>query len=212
MEAIKQFAVTAVVSMSALFALNPVSAGHVVSGPGVECTDFSGYATGVQYSPGQSFNTNAGTVEVRPARTLDSTPIFNGAQFAEISQAQIAGAVPPEVHGYFVNLRVLPATPLSSVSMHFAQNTGKDNKYLYSTLAINGEVIQLANGVGSAKGVVLGGPQGQVLVTTTITHPTPPNVAQWISGTVTLTALTGTIDAFMIGGVQFKMDDLCFIQ
>lgn len=213
MKAITKITACTAMGVLALLAINPAYAGHVVPGPGVYCTDFSEFATGVQYPNGSVINTSAGPVEVRPARTLDSTPIFNGNQYAEITQSQIAGVVPPEVHGYFVNLRFLPRAPLSSVSMHFAQNTGKDNNYLYSTLAINGEIVQLANGVGSADGLVLGNnTQGQVQVSTTITNPTPPNSAQWVNGTVTLTALTGAIDTFMIGGVQYTLDDLCFAQ
>ena len=216
MKNIKHTLAATTLSVLSLAVFSPAQAGHEISGPGVYCVDFSSLATGIQYLNGGRFSTPVGDVEIRPARALDGTPIFlpPGGQFAEIINENIAfGVAPPEVHGYFVNLRFLPTVPVSSVSMHFAQNTGPDNQHLYSSLGINGKVVQLANGIGSADGLVLGNDvDGQVQVSTTLVAPVPPHSAQWISGTVTLNALNGAINAFMLGGVQYRLDDLCVTQ
>jgi hypothetical protein len=201
------------IAMLSFVAIHSAQASHVAPGPGVVCYDFSDMVTGTQFFPGDVISTTDLTTEIRPLRTLAGVPINNAAQHADISQSSTAGVAPDEFHGYFVNTRMIPTVPQTSVSMHFAQNTGENNAFLYSNLAINGEFVQLANGLASANGLVLGNnTQGQVLVTTTLTNPAPGSPAQWINGTVEFTALTGSINAFTIGSPQYKFDDVCLTQ
>lgn len=177
------------------------------------CYDFSNSVVGTTYSTGESISTPAATIEIRKLRTLDGTQISNSAQMANIVSSSQAGSVSPELHGYFVNTRIVPYQPLTTVTLLLAQNTGGDNAYLYSNLSINGETVQLKYGLGSANGLVLGNDtEGQVLVTTDIEIPVSGQPAHWINGTVELTALTGSINRFSLGSPQYKMDDVCLIQ
>jgi hypothetical protein len=213
MKSLQKITTLSSLAMLSMAVISSVQASHVVSGPGVICYDFSNMVPGTQYNVGDVFTTPDLRTEIHPLRTLDGTPIINAAQHANIAQSQVSGVISPEYHGYFVNTRMLPTVPQTSISMHVGQNPGGNNAYIYSNLAINGEFVQLANGLASANGLVLGNDtDGQVLVSTTLVNPAPGQPAQWINGTIELTALTGSIRAFTIGTVQYTFDDVCLTQ
>ena len=202
----------ATASVLSLACMQMASANHVAPGPGVVCYDFSNADQSIVYGTNDSVVTPFATIEINNLRTLDGTQLSNPAQNASIATSVLAGSTTPEYLGYFVNARILPNTPVTSVSMHVAQNTGGNNAYLYTNLAINGEVVQLANGLGSANGLVLGNDaEGQVLVTSTQVIPVPAP-AQWINGTLELTALTGSINRFSLGSPRMAIDDVCMTQ
>lgn len=188
-------------------------ASHVAPGPGVTCFDFSNLAVGTTYNVGQVAVFPDITAEVLPLYTLAGVPIINAAQKASVAGSRIAGSTAPEMHLYYTNMRMTPTLPVAEISMHFAQNTGVNNFALISNLEVNGEKVQLENGMASAHGMVLGNNAvGQVQITSTLTNPVPPNAAQWISGELEFTALSGAIESITIGSYTAMFDDVCLIQ
>lgn len=172
------------------------------------CYDFSNIL-GASAGPGSTIALSHAVLEVDTLQALDGTHTNNGAEMVSVDSGNILGS-PPEAHLYISQLRIIPNTPLSKITMRVAQNTGLDGRALDSNLGINYERLQLANGLASANGLVFGNNNiGQVEVSADWTNPTPPYSAHWLEGSLEFTALNGAIHTLTIGTIQGKIDDVC---
>jgi hypothetical protein len=172
------------------------------------CYDFSDFSGQVRPPYTQPFPD--GTINVHNTRYLNGQIRNNPGHYASINYTEISGGVSPELGGYLVNTQFILNTPNTLVTVKFAQNSPGGLSFV-STLAVNGERIQLANGLPSADGLVLGPDTGgQVLVSVDLDRTPTPGVDNWYAGDITLEALTGSIERFTLGTTNFKIDDVCF--
>lgn len=169
------------------------------------CTDFDTFVVGDEYYPGDTIAINGAMLQVHRLRN-EANELMDPF-FVRVNQSQIAGGNPSELYVRISNIRLVPNQLTSQVTMKIAHNKGFSEANEINNLAVNGEMVQLASGIETLKGLVLGNDtNGQVRIDTNMVHL---DGGYWYSGEITFTALTGSIQGLTLGGVQLMVDDIC---
>lgn len=180
----------------------------------VDCYTFSNIDTTKEYHVGDSFNFDAHQGQVFALRVLNgepTNPSDPNAQFLTGGYEPITNSASgsPEMHQYLTTLKITPAVPAKKIWFDYAQNSGFKHAGLLGNVGSNGDELQLRYGMAAVNGLVLGNNnRGQVEVTSDMTLP-PESPAQWVTGHIEFTAISGAIDYVAFGGLQAKFDDVC---
>lgn len=159
------------------------------------------------YRLGEIFQAPTATIEMKHY-LLNGNKNSNPAGVGHAQQTQIAGGPAPEFRLYLLNAHVVPNTPAAWVSFQFGHIPNGITGVAHGNLGVNGELIETTTGMAGLNGRVLGDPAvGTVLVTVNMT--TAPGASPE-RGTVQLQALTGQIEKFTFGGIQFFVKNVCF--
>ena len=189
--------------LGALFATGAASAVE-------HCYDFSRMPVGTVYRLGDVHVDNYLEV-IMSDFFVDSIAVQQGdANRVSVGNTALAQGTAPEIHTYMLNARVRPYSSVSKVTMKVAQNVGQSGKGNVN-LGVNGELRHMAGPLSAAHGKTMGEPSsGRVLVEVALTPDTAEG-SYWHRGTVTLTATTGRIDVFTIGGQPLNLDEVCLV-
>lgn len=168
------------------------------------CWDFSTLQQATPYRLGDTFVAPNATIEMKPYM-LNGNLTANPAGLGWARPSQIAGGPAPEFRLYLLNAHVEPNTPQNSVTFNFGHQLGLGGGQ--ANLGVNGSLIEVTTSLATLNGIVMGDPSiGRVQVTVALTGAVGTSPEQ---GTVTLTALTGQIEKWTIGGVQVYADNVC---
>lgn len=189
-------------------ALAGVLAASVASSAAAQtCWDFASLDQTHLYRLGDIFQAPTATIEMKHY-LLNGNKNPNPAGVAHAQQTQISGGPPPEFRLYLLNAHVVPNNPAAWVSFQFGHIPNAVSGVAHANLGVNGELIETANGMAGLNGRVLGDPAvGTVMVAVNMT--TAPGASPE-RGTVQLQALTGQIEKFTFGGIQFFVKNVCF--
>jgi hypothetical protein len=168
------------------------------------CWDFSTLQQATPYRLGDTFMAPNATIEMRHYM-LNGNLNTNPAGLGWARPSQIAGGPAPEFRLYLLNAHVQPNTPQNSVTFNFGHQLGLGGGQ--ANLGVNGSLIEVTTSLAGLNGMVMGDPSiGRVQVTVALTGAVGTSPEQ---GTITLTALTGQIEKWTIGGVQVYVDNVC---
>ncbi len=168
-----------------------------------ECYGFEHLAPDVQYVVGDTIQAEHARIELQEFHGSGGNPSQSPNQYAIIFNGNIArGIDSPELRMYLINALVTPDAPLRRVRFRFAENVAA----LLANIAINGERHVVTGGLALAHQQVVSSATGDVRVTVTMDQPGAGNFQ---GGEVELEALSGAIDSFGLGGLQFFIDDVC---
>jgi hypothetical protein len=171
------------------------------------CWDFATLDQSHIYRIGDVFRAPTATIEMKNYLWNGNKSTNDSAQ-AYATQGQISGGPAPEFRLYLINAHVEPDTPANTVSYRFGHFVNGKSGVAHANLGVNGELVEVTAGMASLNDIVLGDPAvGRVRVTVTMTTLPGDSPER---GTVLLTAETGSIEKFTIGGIQKFVDDLCF--
>jgi hypothetical protein len=195
--------VTSIGGLSAAALATPASPAAIQQ----TCWDFATLDQSHLYRLGEIFVAPTATIEMKNY-LLNGNKSTNPAGVAYANPSQISGGPAPELRLYLINAHVVPNTPASTVTYRFGHFVNGQSGVAHANLGVNGELVEVTNGMLSLNNLVLGDPAiGRVRVTVTMT--TLPGESPE-RGTVQLTAETGSIEKFTIGGIQKYVDDVCF--
>jgi hypothetical protein len=168
------------------------------------CWDFSTLQQATPYRLGDTFVAPNATIEMKHYLLNGNLNTHPNAR-AQAQQTQIAGGTAPEFRLYILNAHVEPNTPVSSVSFNFGHQLGLGGGQ--ANLGVNGGLVEVTTSLANLDGIVMGEPSiGTVRVNVALNGPIGTSPEQ---GTLTLTALTGQIEKWTVGGVQLYVDNVC---
>ncbi len=168
------------------------------------CWDFSTLQQTNPYRLGNTFVAPNATIEMKHY-LLNGNLSTNPAGLGWARPTQIAGGTAPEFRLYLLNAHVEPNTPVNTVTFNFGHQLGLGGGQ--SNLGVNGALIEVTTSLANLDGIVMGDPSiGTVRVNVALIGAIGTSPEQ---GTLTLTALTGQIEKWTIGGVQLYIDNVC---
>lgn len=168
------------------------------------CWDFSTLQQANPYRLGDAFVAPNATIEMKHYLLNGNLNTHPNAR-AQAQQTQIAGGLAPEFRLYILNAHVEPNTPANSVTFNFGHQLGLGGGQ--ANLGVNGALVEVTTSLAALNGIVMGDPSiGTVQVTVALNGAVGTSPEQ---GTLTLTALTGQIEKWTIGGVQLYIDNVC---
>jgi hypothetical protein len=168
------------------------------------CWDFSTLQQVTPYRLGDTFVAPNATIEMKHY-LLNGNLNTNPNAKALALPTQIAGGTAPEFRLYLLNAHVTPNTPANSVTFNFGHQLGVGGGQ--ANLGVNGGLVEVTTSLANLNGIVMGDPSiGTVQVTVALNGAVGVSPEQ---GTLTLTALSGQIEKFTIGGVQLYVDNVC---
>jgi hypothetical protein len=196
----------AIVASLSLPGARALAAGPAAPAPAAiqACWDFSTLQQATPYRLGDTFVAPNATVEMKHY-LVNGNLNTNPAGLGWARPSQIAGGPAPEFRLYFLNAHVEPNTPASSVTFDFGHQLGGGGGQ--ANLGVNGSLVEVTTSLSALDGIVMGSPAiGTVAVSVALNGPAGVSPEQ---GTITLTALTGQIEKWTVGGVQVYVDNIC---
>lgn len=194
-------------ALSAFGTMAPLSAGRRAEAVcDTVCFDFSRLTLMNQYHVGDSIRAGDATVYLE-SYLKNGNLISLAAATAYANQSLHSKGVPPELRTYFITNRVVPDFPLQSVTFRFGHINAPNGPDPHSNIGMNGDLREVVGSIAGMSGQIIGDPatgEAEVIVTLDAVQP-----ANTIVGTVELRAVSGQIEEFTFGGVQFFVDDLC---
>jgi len=168
------------------------------------CWDFSTLQQVNPYRLGDTFMAPNATVEMKHYM-LNGNLNTNANARAQAQQTQIAAGLAPEFRLYILNAHVEPNTPANSVTFNFGHQLGLGGGQ--ANLGVNGGLIEVTTSLANLDGMVMGDPSiGTARINVVLNGQIGVSPEQ---GTLTLTALSGQIEKFTMGGVQLYVDNVC---
>lgn len=175
--------------------------------PQYQCYDFNDLASDASYTVGDVIDTRHAAITIKPYFN-NGNPVTADARNAHVVTSQIAGGTSPELALYLVSVDVVPKQPVTRVRTRLAQNISQTGAFANANIKVNGEKHESPAGFAGMNGKSIGRPaKGIATITASVA---PSGGGNWHNGTLELDVTQGGIESFLLGGHQWRIDDMCF--